>query len=103
STPSTSISRRQLNIRSKEMMTVSRLRMLRENTERAKLHGNKLGLVSERDLLNLGKLIENDAISSEMYQQRLHEILSMGAEVDQGAAGVSEAGRQVLDIWEKMD
>src|SRR5438552_18649626 len=49
---------RQLNIRSKEMMTVSRLRMLRENHERAKMHGSKLGLVSEKDLLQLGKLIE---------------------------------------------
>ena len=94
---------RQLNIRSKEMMTVSRLRMLRENAERAKAHGNKLGLVSEKDILKLGKLIENDSITAELYQQRLDEILSMGAEVDQGSAGVSEAGRQVLDIWEKMD
>lgn len=94
---------RQLNIRSKEMLTVSRMRMLRENAERAKLHGNKLGLVSESDLVKLGRMIENDAISAEMYQQRLDELLSIGAEVDEGAAGLSEAGRQVLDIWEKMD
>ncbi len=94
---------RQLNIRSKEMMTVSRLRMLRENAERAKLHGTKLGLVSEKDLIRLAKLIENDAISAEMYQQRLDEVLAIGAEVDEGAAGLSEAGKQVMDIWEKMD
>lgn len=94
---------RQLNIRSKEMMTVSRLRMLRENAERAKLHGSKLGLVSEKDIMVLGKLIENDAITTDLYQQRLDEILSLGAEVDEGSAGVSQAGRQVLDIWEKMD
>jgi hypothetical protein len=94
---------RQLNIRSKEMLTVSRLRMLRENAERAKFHGNKLGLVSEKDLIGLSKLIENDAISTEMYQQRLDDILALGAEVDEGSAGVSEAGKQVLDIWEKMD
>jgi hypothetical protein len=94
---------RQLNIRSKEMMTVSRLRMLRENAERAKAHGNKLGLVSEKDIVQLGRLIENDSVTAEIYQQRLDEILSLGAEVDRGSAGVSEAGRQVLDIWEKMD
>ncbi|HOJ55789.1 MAG TPA: hypothetical protein PK184_04845 [Phycisphaerae bacterium] len=94
---------RQLNIRSKESMTVTRLKLLRENAERARLHGNKLGLVSEKDLLRLGKLIENDAITAEMYQQRLDEVLSLGAEVDEGAAGLSEAGKQVLDIWEKMD
>jgi hypothetical protein len=85
------------------MMTVTRLRMLRENAERAKLSGDRLGMVSEKDLLRLGKLIESDAITSEMYQQRLDEILSMGAEVDQGGAGLSEAGRQVMDIWDKMD
>ena len=84
-------------------MTVTRLKLLRENAERARLHGNKLGLVSEKDLLRLGKLIENDAITAEMYQQRLDEVLSLGAEVDEGAAGLSEAGKQVLDIWEKMD
>jgi hypothetical protein len=94
---------RQLNIRSKEAMTVSRLRLLRENAERSKAHGNRLGLVSEKDLVRLGKMIENDAVTSEMYQQRLDEVLSIGAEVDQGGAGLSEAGRQVLDIWEKMD
>jgi len=94
---------RQLNIRSKEAMTVSRMRMLRENAERAKAHGGKLGLVSEKDMLRLGKMIESDAISTEMYQQRLDEILSLGAEVDEGAAGLSEAGQSVMDIWDKMD
>jgi hypothetical protein len=94
---------RQLNIRSKESMTVTRLRLLRENAERARAHGSKLGLVSEKDLIRLGKLIESDAISTEMYQKRLDEILALGAEVDEGAAGLSEAGRQVMDIWEKMD
>ena len=94
---------RQLNIRTKEMMTVTRIRMLRENSERAKAHGNKLGLVSEKDIARLGKLIESDAISSEMYQQRLDGILSLGASVDEGAAGLSEAGQSVMDIWDKMD
>lgn len=94
---------RQLNIRSKESMTVTRLRMLRENAERAKAYGSKLGMVSEKDLIRLGKLIETDAITTEMYQKRLDEILTLGAEVDEGGAGLSEAGRQVMDIWEKMD
>jgi hypothetical protein len=94
---------RQLNIRSKEFMTVSRMRMIRENLDRAKAHGSKLGLVSEKDLLRLGKMIESDAVSVEMYQQRLDEILALGAEADEGMAGLSDAGKTVLDIWEKMD
>jgi hypothetical protein len=94
---------RQLNIRSKEMMTVTRLRMLRENAERAGAVGGKLGLIREKDLLRLGRLIENDAVKAEAYQERLDEVLSLGAEVDEGAAGLSEAGRTVLNIWDKMD
>lgn len=93
---------RQLNIRSKEMMTVSRLRMLRENADRAGTRG-KIGLVSETDMLRLGKLIESDAVRSEVYQERLDEILKMGSEIDEGAAGLSDAGQTVLDVWEKMD
>jgi hypothetical protein len=93
---------RQLNIRSKEMMTVSRLRILRENAERARSSG-KLGLISEADMLRLGKLIESDSVKAEIYQERLDEILAIGAEVDEGAASVSGAGQSVMDVWDKMD
>jgi len=94
---------RQLNVRSKEMMTVSRLRMLRENADRAQGSGSKLGMVSEKDILRLGRLIESDAIKTEMYQQRLDDILKLGAEVDEGAAGLSDAGESVMQVWEQMD
>ena len=93
---------RQLKIRSKEMLTVSRLRMLRENADRAG-QSNRLGLVSEGDILRLGKLIETDAVKAEIYQERLDEILSIGAAVDEGAASLSEAGKTVMKVWEKMD
>lgn len=93
---------RQLNIRSKEMMTVSRMRMMRENAERAG-QSSKLGLISEGDLLKLAKLIESDSIRSEVYQERLDEILLVGAEVDEGAAGLSNAGQSVIDVWDRMD
>lgn len=94
---------RQLNIRSKEVMTVSRLRMIRENTDRAKATGGMFGLVSEKDILRLSKLIENDEIKSEVYQERLDEVLATGRGIDEGAAGLSEAGQTVLNIWDKMD
>jgi hypothetical protein len=38
-----------------------------------------------------------------MYQQRLDDILALGAEIDEGRAALSEAGQTVMDIWEKMD
>jgi hypothetical protein len=93
---------RQLNIRSKELMTVSRLRMLRENADRAR-ESSKLGLISQADILRLGKLIESDAVKSEVYQERLDEVLSLGASVDEGAAGLSEAGQTVMSVWERLD
>lgn len=93
---------RQLNIRSKEMITVSRLRMLRENADRAG-QSSKLGLISETDMLRLSKLIEADSVRAELYQERLDEVLSIGAAVDEGAASLSDAGKTVLDVWERMD
>lgn len=93
---------RQLNVRSKEMLTVSRLRMLRENADRAGASG-KLGLISQTDMLRLGKLIEADSVKAEVYQERLDEILAIGAAADEEAATVSEAGETVLNVWEKMD
>ena len=76
--------------------------MLRENADRAG-QSNRLGLVSEADILRLGKLIESDAVKSEIYQERLDEILSIGAAVDEGSATLSEAGKTVMKVWEKMD
>ena len=94
---------RQLNIRSKELLTVSRLRMIRENHERAKAAGSRFGLISEMDVLKLSKLIESDAVTTEIYQERLDRLLEIGAGVDEGAAGLSQAGQEVLNIWDKMD
>ncbi len=93
---------RQLNIRSKEMLTVARLRMLRENADRAG-QSSKLGLIGQGDIVRLGKLIESDAIKAEVYMERLDEILSLGVAADEASGAMSEAGRTVLNVWEKMD
>ncbi len=94
---------RQLNIRSKEVLTVTRMRMLRENAERNRLTGGRVGLIGQKDLLRLSKLIENDAITTAMYQERLDDVLALGAEIDEGAAGLSESGQAVMNIWNKLD
>lgn len=92
---------RQLNIRTKEYLTVTRMRMLRENAEKARAMGSRLGMVSERDLVTLEKLIENDAITAEVYQDRLDSMLKMEGE---GVESMLTPGsKQVLDIWEQMD
>ncbi len=92
---------RQLNIRSKEAVTVTRMRMLRENAERAKARGSKLGLISEKDLVALEKMIENDNITAEMYQERLDDMLKTGLE--EGESMLTPGTQQVLDIWDQMD
>jgi len=92
---------RQLNIRSKEALTVTRMRMLRENADKAKAMGSRLGMISEKDLMSLEKMIENDAITSEMYQERLDGMLKIGLE--EGESALSPGSQQVLDIWDQMD
>ncbi|MBN2562539.1 MAG: hypothetical protein JXQ75_16565 [Phycisphaerae bacterium] len=92
---------RQLNIRSKEALTVTRMRMLRENADRAKAMGSKLGLIGEKDLIALEKMIENDSITAEMYQERLDSMLKVG--VEEGESALTPGSQQVLDIWDQMD
>jgi len=92
---------RQLNIRSKETLTVTRMRMLRENADQAKAVGSKLGLIGEKDMVALERMIENDAITAEMYQQRLDSMLKIG--VEEGESALTPGSRQVLDIWDQMD
>jgi len=91
---------RQLNIRSKEAITVTRMRMLRENAEKAKARGSKLGLISERDLVALEKMIATDSITSEMYQERLDSMLQID---ESGESILTPGSKQVLDVWEQMD
>jgi hypothetical protein len=95
---------REMNVRSKELLTVSRLRMVREHAQRGATRG-RLNL-TDADAAKLTRLIEDDAVSEEMYAERLDGILEIGAEADRSALGggpISEAGRELLSIWEEMD
>lgn len=94
---------RHLNIRSKELLTVARLRLMRESAQRSGLSSGDMAPIREGDLATIERLIENDAISSEMYQERLDEILSIGHATDEAAAGVSPAAGALLKVWDDMD
>ncbi|MBW7905653.1 MAG: hypothetical protein LC135_00910 [Phycisphaerae bacterium] len=94
---------RHLNIRSKELLTVSRLRLLRESAQRAGMRGGAMGMIREGDLATIERLIENDRISMEMYQERLDEILRIGASADEETAAVSPAAAELLQVWDAMD
>ena len=49
----------------------------------------------------LEKMIENDAITSEMYADRLDSILKVGLE--EGESALTPGSQQVLDVWDQMD
>src|SRR5438105_4499016 len=84
---------RELNLRSKELLTVSRLRMVKENNEKGRALG-RLNL-TDKDVAKISAWIEDDNVSQDMYQDRLNQILDLGAQSDKDAlaqAGLSGAG-----------
>lgn len=98
------MSARELNLRSKELMTVSRLRLVKENNEKGRALG-RLNLTS-KDMSRISQWIEDDAVGQDMYQQRLDSMLEIGAQADAEAlagADLTQAGQELLSIWNDMD
>ncbi len=95
---------RELNLRSKELLTVSRLRMVKESSEKGRALG-RLNL-TDKDVAKISQWIEDDAVSQDMYTERLYTILDLGEQSDKdalAAAGLSSAGQELLNIWNDMD
>ena len=95
---------RELNLRSKELMTVSRLRMVQENRQKGKALG-RLN-VTEKDVARISQWIEDDAVRQELYSERLDQILELGEQADRDAlAGtqLKDAGQEIMSIWNDMD
>ncbi len=98
------MSARELNLRSKELLTVSRLRMVRENKDRGRAMG-RLN-VTDKDVAMISQWIEDDAVSQDMYLDRLNTLLDLGAQSDKDAlanAGLSGAGQELMNIWNELD
>ncbi|MCC6422696.1 MAG: hypothetical protein IT447_04400 [Phycisphaerales bacterium] len=95
---------RELNLRSKELLTVSRLRMIKENQQGGRALG-RLNL-TDKDVARISQWIEDDTVGQDLYQQRLDGILEMGAESDKDAlanVGLTQAGQELMNIWNDMD
>lgn len=95
---------RELNVRTKELMTVSRLRMVQENRE----SGRALGRlnVTDADMVKITSWIEDDAVNQDMYLERLDQILDLGAQSDKDAiaqAGLTSSGQELMHLWDEMD
>jgi hypothetical protein len=95
---------RELTLRSKELMTVGRLRMVKENTERGAGAG-RLNL-TDKDVAKITQWIEDDAVSQDVYRDRLDSLLELGNQSDKDAlesAGLTSAGQELMNIWNDMD
>jgi hypothetical protein len=95
---------RELNVRSKELLTVSRVRMVKENRE----HGRGRGRlnVSARDVARINAWIEDDTVSQDLYTQKLDAILEAGGDSDSaalGATALSQTGQELLALWDQLD
>lgn len=98
------MSAKELNLRSKELMTVSRLKLIQENREKGRGTG-RLNL-TDRDLVKINQWIDDDVMGQDMYQQRLDMILEAGSAADSESlenAGLSAAGQELMAIWDQVD
>src|SRR5437773_7972822 len=95
---------RELTLRSKELMTVSRLRVVKENNEEGRALG-RLNL-TDKDVAKISGWIEDDSVSQDMYNDRLNAVLELGADADKDAMANVEltgAGNELMAIWNQMD
>ena len=95
---------RELNLRSKELLTVSRLRMVKENNEKGRALG-RLNL-TDKYVAKISGWIEDDSVSQDMYNERLNMILELGAETDKDAIGqtnLTAAGQELMALWDQVD
>lgn len=95
---------RELNLRAKEMLTVARLRMVKENSERGKALG-RLN-VTDKDVARITSWIDDDAVSQDLYTERLNAILEVGEQSDHdalAASGLSAAGQELMNLWDQVD
>ena len=93
---------RELGVLSKELTTISALKMALERRQSSK---DGVSRILERvDEAKLMTYLEDDKISQEMYLEKLNGVLSS---VTEGASQITEElgkeGSEVMDVWQKMD
>ncbi len=92
------------SLRSKELLTVSRLRMIKENQGRGKALG-RLNL-TDKDVVKMQQWIEDDAVTQDAYQERLDMLLETGSAADKESSdrqALSTSGQEPMDMWSKLD
>jgi hypothetical protein len=93
---------RELSILSKEITTISALKMALERRTTGKEGVTRI--LERVDEARLMTYLEDDKISQEMYLEKLNSVLSS---VTDGASQITEdlgkEGSEVMDVWQKMD
>jgi hypothetical protein len=93
---------RELAVISKELTTVSALKLALERQQMSR--EGVARLLNRVDEAQLMTYLEDDKISQEMYVEKLNSVLST---VSEGAAQVTEdlgkEGNEVMQVWQKMD
>ena len=95
---------RELNVRSKELLTVSRLRMVKEHQGKGKALGRLK--ITDKDYNKIAGWIDDDAVTQEMYVEQLDGLLELGERSDKDALAATklgDAGGDLMALWEKMD
>jgi hypothetical protein len=95
---------RELTLRSKELLTVSRLRMIKENSEGGRALG-RLKL-TDKDVAKISGWIDDDKVNQDTYQDRLDTLLEIGRDADRdasGSSGLTQEGQELMDQWNKID
>ncbi|HZE98232.1 MAG TPA: hypothetical protein VE981_14470 [Planctomycetota bacterium] len=93
---------RELGILSKEITTISALKLALERRQTGKEGVTRI--LQRVDEAKLMVLLEDDKVSQEMYLEKLNGVLST---VTEGASQITEdlgkEGSEVMDVWQKMD
>ena len=95
---------RELNLRSKELMTVARLRMVRENQANGASAG-RLNLTA-KDMVKVTQWLESDAVGQEVYGEKLDQLLEIGSSADRDSIEMGEvgkAGNDLMHLWDQLD
>src|SRR5205085_11599172 len=95
---------RQRNLRSTELMTISGLRRVQDSRQEGKALGRVN--VTEKGVARISQWIEDDAVSQEMYSERLDQILELGEQSDRDAlpgTQLKDAGTEIMSIWNDLD
>lgn len=93
---------RELAMISKELTTMSALKLALERRDASKDGVSRL--LAKVDEAKLMTYLEDDKISQEMYLEKLNTVLStVTDDAGQITRDLSGEGREVMDVWQRMD